>query len=144
MSTADISKTEQLAPKLSRWMNCPFDLIWYLCNMDNSMIAVAQLQTEVFEWHLQCNKHASSYVHLVHVTPYSRAFSQGDGFTEPYTVLCYFPIFISLDTRRGRKSYTGNFLACFLVPLSQILIYTAWTESVETLTFLFPLVFTIS
>lgn len=49
----------------------------------------------------------------------------------------------SLNTRQGRKNYAGNFLACS-VPLSQPLIYTAWTESAETLTFLFPTVFTIS
>lgn len=37
----------------------------------------------------------------------------------------------SLNTRQGWKKYAGNFLVRS-VPLSQPLIYTAWTESVET------------
>lgn len=44
--------------------------------------------------------------------------------------------------RRGKKKQKrgpGIFLVCS-VPLSQLLIYMAWTESVETLTFLFPTV----
>lgn len=54
---------------------------------------------------------------------------------KPKRALCYVTLYrlhaSSLNTRQGWKKYAGNFLVCS-VPLSQPLIYTAWTESVET------------